>query len=354
MPNVDLSFAQDPTTLSLAIVFGMVPAIIWLFYWLHEKNRESKRAVLFIKIFIGGALAVVAVLPVQEYIQTLSNNATVLTILWAASEEILKFSVFAIFVLLSRDFFEPIDYPLSLMVIALAFAGFENALYFLQPLQTGSIVVFALAATLRYLGTTLLHALSSSFAGFALGFAYFKSKRTKIFACLFGLLCGITLHSSFNLLIVQNDGAYTFQLFGCLWVVAIIVGLLYEALRRMGSIEYRKDKKDKAVAHIRQLFDDLCKKESIIPTDQIAITEILKKKGLLLGSPEYVSLVQVIEHTRTLYVGYLGSQGIATAKAIETAHSIIPDTVSAKSLSGIIAMLGNASVVPAEREAFGA
>ena len=158
MPNINLSFAQDPNTLALALIYGMVPAVAWLFFWLREQRARPKGTGSLLYAFMAGALMVIAALPVEKFLGTFSTNVNTLTILWATAEEVLKFSAFLLMLFAGSSIEAPVDYAMYAVVVALGFAGFENALYFLQPLQTGDSVVLLLAGAMRFLGTTLMHA----------------------------------------------------------------------------------------------------------------------------------------------------------------------------------------------------
>ena len=169
MPNINLSFAQDPNTLALALIYGMVPAVAWLFFWLREQRARPKGTGSLLYAFMAGALMVIAALPVEKFLGTFSTNVNTLTILWATAEEVLKFSAFLLMLFAGSSIEAPVDYAMYAVVVALGFAGFENALYFLQPLQTGDSVVLLLAGAMRFLGTTLMHAAAASIPGIAGG-----------------------------------------------------------------------------------------------------------------------------------------------------------------------------------------
>jgi RsiW-degrading membrane proteinase PrsW (M82 family) len=238
MPTIDLSFAQDPNTLALALVFGMVPAVAWLFFWLREQRARPKGSGVLFYSFLAGALMVIATLPVEKFLSTLTTNSAALTFLWASAEEVLKFSAFLLVLFASSAIEAPVDYAVYAMVVALGFAGFENALYFLEPLTKGDSVVLVLSGSMRFLGTTLMHAAAASLPGIALGLAYFKSRRAKQLAAGIGLALAAAFHGVFNSAIVRNGGLDFFIVFGFLWCATVIVLAFFERLRRMGTAEY--------------------------------------------------------------------------------------------------------------------
>lgn len=242
MPTIDLSFAQDPNTLALALIYGMVPAIAWLFFWMREHRDRPKHTSVLMYAFLAGVFMVIAALPVEKFLSTLSSDDATLTILWASAEEVLKFLAYLFLLAAGSKIESPVDYALYAVVVALGFAGFENALYFLQPLQVGDTTVLLLSGTMRFVGTTLMHAASTSLPGIALGLACYGSRYIKIFAALGGLVLAVTMHSIFNLWIVQDNGLDFFSVFGFLWIVTIVILIVFEKLRRMGSLAYIEKK----------------------------------------------------------------------------------------------------------------
>ena len=119
------------------------------------------------------------------------------------------------------------------IAVALGFAAFENVLYLIRPLDTDGTVVGFLTGNLRFLGSTLLHAISSSMIGSALGLSFYI-KGSKGIYLICGLFLATLLHSIFNFFIMKGSGENFLSVFGFLWVVAIINILIFEKLRRMG------------------------------------------------------------------------------------------------------------------------
>ncbi len=318
MPNIDFSFAKDPNTLALAIVLGILPAVLWVLFWIAERGEYPERKSLLAKAFVFGVIGVVAVLPIETWISTHWSDPTTLTVLWAASEELVKCAIFMFFVYRSRYINEPVDYAIYIMVLALGFAGFENVLYLLDPLQSGNAVVLTLAGTTRYMGTTLLHALATGFFGLGLGFAYFKGVRTKIVYGTLGLGFGILLHSFFNLTIGERGAGATFQLFGLLWAVAIVGMLVFELERRMGSPEVRMRHKEKV------------------------LTEIERS----LASPKPRIVRHGLGMLRSMYAAYLMNEGDTPKAAEATAAKLVTDGMTQDAMRGTIAMLRGPKVQP--------
>ncbi len=231
----NVAFSNDPTTLLIALAGGMVPAIFWLHFWLREDKDNPEPTGLLFLTFIMGMFAVILVLPVEKFIATLSNDSNILTILWAAAEELMKFAAVFIIALKSQEVDQPVDYPIYFITCALGFAALENALFLIYPITVNDTTVSLLTGNLRFMGATLLHATSSALIGISLGLAFFQSKGVKFIYCVGGVIFSVALHSIFNFFIIENNGINFLQVFAFLWVVSIIIMLLFEKLRRMGD-----------------------------------------------------------------------------------------------------------------------
>ncbi len=235
MQSVTLS--QNPTAFFIALAAGTLPAVLWLFFWLREDGtgaqREPRGLVMF--TFIAGMLSVLLVLPAQRLIAEAIADRTAQIALWAASEEIIKYVAFWLVLAKSPHLDEPVDYAIYLISAGLGFAALENAMYLLNPVSTASTTVSFLTGNMRFLGSTLLHAVTSGVLGISLGLGFFRWPSTRMLFGMIGLGAATALHGVFNFFIMQKNGENFIQVFGFLWVVTIIVMLLFEKLRRMGA-----------------------------------------------------------------------------------------------------------------------
>ena len=223
----------DPKILGLALLGGIIPALLWLLFWLREDNQKPEPKGLIATIFFIGMICVIVVIPFQRFIQNNVSPYEWQVIGWASIEEIVKYLAVVI-VLYKTDFIdEPIDWPILLITAALGFAALENSLFLLKPLSLGNTTVGLLTGQLRFLGSTLLHAVSTGIIGIALGLSFYMKRYVKGIYLFFSLVLAITLHSAFNFFIMDNNGNSFLRVFGFLWVVTIIIMLLFEKLRRM-------------------------------------------------------------------------------------------------------------------------
>lgn len=221
-------------TLAYAILGGVIPALIWLWFWLRE-DTHSEPIGLILAAFILGALSVMFVVPVQKYASTLFTKHHEIIIVWASIEELIKLIVVALVALGTRYMKEPIDFPIYFITVALGFAAYENVLFIIKPLMAGNMMVGFLTGNLRFLGSTLLHAMASAIIGIGIGLAWGGSFGKKFFFGILGLVGAIALHSVFNFFIMDNAQENFLTVFGFLWVFTIINMLLFEKLRRMGQ-----------------------------------------------------------------------------------------------------------------------
>ena len=233
MDNIFAS--QNPLTLLMALVFGTVPALLWLRFWLKEDTKPEPRGLVALT-FIGGMLAVILVLPIEKLIQNTFTDQKTLITLWAASEELIKFLAVILIAFRNGRANEPVDYPIYLIAGALGFSALENALFIFHPLSVSDSAVTFITSNLRFLGSTLLHATATGFTGLMMGLAYYTSKTTRTMALIIGFAIAISLHATFNFFIIQRDGENFLQVFAFLWIITIINMLVFEKLRRMNII----------------------------------------------------------------------------------------------------------------------
>jgi RsiW-degrading membrane proteinase PrsW (M82 family) len=226
---------QDPKMLLLAVLSGLVPAIFWLWFWLRQEDKEEPEPIglIIISFILGGLLVFVAVW-MERTSAIFIKDVTSQTVLWASIEELLKLGGVAILIFGINIIDEPIDYPMYFIATALGFAALENILYLINPFSVSGTMVGMLTGNLRFLGSTLLHAISSAMIGSALGLSFYLKQYRGIYL-IGGIICAIVLHSVFNFFIMKGSGENFLSVFGFLWVVTIINILIFEKLKRMGK-----------------------------------------------------------------------------------------------------------------------
>ena len=226
----------DPKILGLALLGGIAPALFWLWFWLKEDQEKPEPKGLIAVLFIVGMASVFFVIPIQKFIQSNIASNQWQIICWASAEELIKYLCVVILVAKTNRVNEPIDWPIFLITVALGFAALENTMFLIKPLSLNDATVGLLTGQLRFLGSTLLHAVSTGIVGIALGLSFNMGKFVKKIYLYAGLLLAIALHSAFNFFIMEDSGNNFLSVLGFLWVVTIIIMLLFEKLRRMSEI----------------------------------------------------------------------------------------------------------------------
>lgn len=223
----------DPKILGLALLGGIIPSLLWLWFWLKEDKKKSEPKGLLTICFITGMISVLFVLPIQKFIQVNVDSNSWQIINWAIAEEVIKYLAVLLVVYKTTHIDEPIDWPIYMITAALGFAALENTLFLIKPISLDQTTVGLLTGQLRFLGSTLLHTVTSASIGIALGLSFHMRNYIKKYYLLAGLLIASALHSAFNFFIIKNDGNDFLKVFGFLWVVTIVIMLLFEKLRRM-------------------------------------------------------------------------------------------------------------------------
>jgi RsiW-degrading membrane proteinase PrsW (M82 family) len=226
---------QDPKMILFAILMGVIPSLFWLWFWLKEDREDPEPIGLLTFCFFIGMALVIITIPIQKFVQNVFSSNQTQIILWAGIEELLKYIAVVLLLSKTKYLHKPIDWPIFLITVALGFAAFENILFLIKPLSLGQATIGLMTGQLRFLGSTLLHTVSSGIIGLAIGLSFYLGKLQKQFYLIIGLLVAISLHSAFNFFIMNNNGSDFLKVFAFLWVATIINLLLFEKLRRMSG-----------------------------------------------------------------------------------------------------------------------
>ena len=203
----------------IAIFLGIIPSFIWLIFFSREDiHPEPKKAI--IKVFIFGALSAFGAIIFQYIFNAnlpflkISERSIIAFSIFALIEELFKFLA-ACFVMRKNRFFdEPIDAMIYMITAGLGFAMAENILVGLDGVisqNMGAKQILAII-TLRFMGATLLHALSSAIVGYY----WAKALKCKAInsACqtshighslAAGIIIAALLHGFFNYLIINYN-----------------------------------------------------------------------------------------------------------------------------------------------------
>lgn len=217
----------------LYIIFGVLPSLIWLFYFL-KKDIHPEPNYMIIKVFLWGCLITIPVLFIQlgftkiinifssEDIGRLiirpisdlsSQNFWIVGAYWflviGFSEELFKYLVVRLRVVGRPELDEPLDAMLYLIIAALGFTAIENIFYILAPVGKFTFDVL-ISRTLqlsfiRFVGGTFLHALCSGIVGYMLAISLCKTKNKWLYTFI-GLLMATVLHGLFDFSIMGLEG----------------------------------------------------------------------------------------------------------------------------------------------------
>ncbi len=215
-----------------AFLGGLLPALLWLWFFLREDKKRPEPLPYIIMSFVAGTIAVFMVLPAERFLQEYFDG-TFLIFLWALIEESFKYFAAAIIILWRKVVNEPIDVVIYMITVALGFSAFENTLFLLNPLLLGNVVDGILTGNLRFIGATLLHTLSSGIIGIAMAFSFYRSKKIKMLYILAGIILATVLHTMFNFFIMNSNGEQTFFAFSLVWIGIIALIFIFEKIKRL-------------------------------------------------------------------------------------------------------------------------
>lgn len=225
-----------PETLGYSFLGGILPALIWLYFLLKEDARCPEPRHMIIIALIAGMIGVPLVLPLEHYAvttlpQTDPSPGLAVIIAWATIEETMKYFLAAVLVLWRHWVNESVDLVVYMITVALGFAAIENMLFLIQPLAEGHLAAGIATENLRFVGSTLVHVISSSAIGFSLAFSYKKNRVIRTVAATIGLILAVSLHAVFNFLIIMRDGSHTLTAFFVVWTGAVVFLALFELLK---------------------------------------------------------------------------------------------------------------------------
>ncbi|MDP3762627.1 MAG: PrsW family glutamic-type intramembrane protease, partial [bacterium] len=197
----------------LTIILAFLPGFAWLFFYLQEDPHPEPKRLIFLT-FIAGALSAIAAFFLQVLIHGAGIDgkiavlgfphagAIIMLLAFAAIEEIAKFGGAYFAIHKNRNFDEPTDAMIYMIVAALGFATVENigVLYGGGGEESALWGAALQTISFRFVGATLLHTISSGLVGYswAKTIRNFGSKKWLVG----GLIAASVLHMVFNYLIL--------------------------------------------------------------------------------------------------------------------------------------------------------
>ena len=248
------------TPIFFAFISGVLPALIWLYFWTREDKEDPEPKSMLALAFIGGMIAVFISLFLEKYfygfglknlfvpnflnytlpwMETVAKQTNVsvdkilLVVVFAPIiEELSKVLMAYILVLRSKYDDEPLDPMIYMITTALGFAAIENMLFLINPFQNHDFISTIFTGNMRFIGATLLHTISSATVAMFMSFNFFNSKTKKVFFVALGIILSIAMHGYFNFLMVGNQEASIFAL-ELIWLAVIIILLVFERIKKI-------------------------------------------------------------------------------------------------------------------------
>ena len=230
--------------LPLYILFGVLPSLIWLFYYL-KKDMHPEPKKMIVKIFFYGILVTIPVFLLQVGLSAILDQIKILgffngypiiedLLKWfvviALTEETLKYGVVKLAILKSDELDEPLDIMLYMVVVALGFAALENILYLFSPIDNmsfnaiiGSTIVISF---IRFIGATFLHTLCSGLIGYFLAKSILEN-RSKLHLTMVGILFSTLLHGLYNFSIITMQAPFNFFI-PLIIILGLIIFMVYD------------------------------------------------------------------------------------------------------------------------------
>lgn len=243
----------------LALAIGPGLAIVLYIYWRDQHDREPVRHLLI--CFLLGIVAVVpAVLleyglsGVQDRLfaaRSVQGQLFGAFIVAAAVEETVKFLACRWYAYPKKDFNEPLDGIVYMVMVAAGFATLENVFYVFSGdtggLSTGIMRMFLAVPGHAYWGVII---------GYFMGQAKFKALWIQRFGLmLLGLVVAILLHGMYDgLLFLQETdlfSQYGIVLFGGAILTALLGYILaFKAIKKHRLLSYQMFVVDKNIASL--------------------------------------------------------------------------------------------------------
>lgn len=226
------------TTVLYALAGGLLPALGWLWFFLHEDPHPEPRTKL-VETFIAGMVTVpVAILLEQLVGNLLGTSSDTTLVIWAVLEEVLKYGAAWLVALRTRFMDEPVDALVYMLTVALGFAAIENSLFLVSSLSGAAFLNTLLTGSLRFIGATLVHVVCSGVLGGALALSFYRGALLRHEAALIGLGLASVLHGLFNLLIMNTSQSQLLYIFAAVWAAVIGLMLVFERAKYLERAHY--------------------------------------------------------------------------------------------------------------------
>ncbi len=220
-------------TISIALLAGILPALLWLWFWLREDRIRPEPRGLIFATFLLGMATIPFVIAAERYAAGFIASQTTLIVVWAGIEEIAKLIAAWVGGLRTKAMDEPIDALIYIITAALGFAALENALFLLGPITEGNAFLGLVTGNVRFMGATLLHTVASGAIGVTIALSFYRKRVIKREYVVFGLILAIGLHALFNYFILASENTNLFTIFVFVWIGIILLILSFEKVKKI-------------------------------------------------------------------------------------------------------------------------
>jgi protease PrsW len=234
--------------IGLAILLGVFPPILWLWFWLKEDpHPEPRREIIY--VFLAGMLGVIAAL-VFEHLFGRANffvkewfgyGAVIFQLLnifgFALIEELTKTGAAFFTAFKSPYVDEPVDGMVYMVTAAMGFAALENILFIDDSLRTIGVNHSIIVSAFRFMNAVLIHAAASAIIGAGFAFSFYHRKR-RVKEVVFALFMATVLHALYNLFILGSAISVINQLIATtlVGVGAVTALMLFEKARAVNNL----------------------------------------------------------------------------------------------------------------------
>lgn len=213
----------------LPLILGLLPSFAWLVFYLEEDPHPEPKPLIF-ETFLAGSLVTFIVLGLQSLFNNfvtpygVAQYSFLAFLGLSAIEELFKFlAARTVIDQHLNDLDEPVDAMIYLIVAALGFAAVEN----IAAATKAQELAFE-TTTLRFIGATLLHTLSSGLLGYYWARSIIQNNIYRLYT---GFAFATLLHTVFNYLILRYEPAVIPTTF--LMVAAMFILYDFEKLKRI-------------------------------------------------------------------------------------------------------------------------
>lgn len=232
-------------TIFFSFLLGIIPAFLWLWFWLREDAEHPEPRKFILLTFFYGALSVPCALIIQlTFNSALGVGSTsvvsklpflyafLVVCVWAGVEEFVKYIAAWHGGLKKSIADEAVDIPIYMISAALGFAALENTLFLISPLLNGNLQEIIMTTKLRFIGAMLVHVASSALIGIFAGYSLFFMKEMRKRYILAGFMLATVLHALFNLFIIKSS-QNSFVGFLLIWLFVVLIIVLFERIKKI-------------------------------------------------------------------------------------------------------------------------